>query len=69
MNDRKRALSEQPYNGEHVRELEQALTSLGSAQATLRGYIDQEHIDAMERAWEAGERRLNEVVEAVWPTA
>jgi hypothetical protein len=61
--------TEQPYDGEHVKELESALTSLGAAQAALRGYIDQEHIDAMDRAWEAGNEKLTEVVEAVWPTA
>lgn len=67
--DRVAMKSEQaPPNSETVRALESALNDLGRAQAELRGLIDDEHIDAMDRAWEAGEKVLSEMTEAVWPT-
>lgn len=68
MADNRVAMPPGPYNSETVRALESALNDLSKATAELRGQIDDEHILDLDRAWEAGEKVLSEMTEAVWPT-
>lgn len=51
-----------PTVEQRIRWLEQGLGGLDAAIRALTGHIDQEHIDAMDRAWEAGDQALTKLV-------